>query len=180
MSDTFSGGLVYEYSQEANNYGLVEIQENGDVKILPDFEALKSQFENLPAINSKDFVSSMTKKFRKESNQKYQHKARKCTSNYENLSIGKRLPPSVTDRFVKDGVKIEQGKFVRLSDDDLKNTFKVTDENGKAYKITDSIDKVVDHMSGVEIKKPSKSSPKKNVSSGKYFFIANTFSHIKY
>jgi len=43
MTGVYSGGLVYEYSQEASDYGLVEI--NGDtVTELPDFAALQSQF----------------------------------------------------------------------------------------------------------------------------------------
>lgn len=37
MIDVFNGGLVYEFTQEANNYGLVEILPNGDVKLLRDF-----------------------------------------------------------------------------------------------------------------------------------------------
>jgi hypothetical protein len=47
MTKSYSGGLVYEYSQEDSNYGLVEI--NGDnVKELPDFTALKSAFAATP------------------------------------------------------------------------------------------------------------------------------------
>lgn len=47
MSSVFSGGLVYEYSNEANNYGLVEL--DGDkVKKLADFDTLKSQLKNNP------------------------------------------------------------------------------------------------------------------------------------
>ncbi|KAA8912838.1 Glucanosyltransferase-domain-containing protein [Sphaerosporella brunnea] len=42
MSTVFSGGLVYEYSQEPNNYGLVEVNGN-TVKTLGDFDALKKQ-----------------------------------------------------------------------------------------------------------------------------------------
>uniref|UniRef100_A0A060SZZ4 1,3-beta-glucanosyltransferase n=1 Tax=Blastobotrys adeninivorans TaxID=409370 RepID=A0A060SZZ4_BLAAD len=43
MSSVYSGGLVYEYSQEDSNYGLVEL--NGDsVKKLKDFDTLKKQF----------------------------------------------------------------------------------------------------------------------------------------
>lgn len=45
MTGVYSGGLVYEYSQEdGRDYGLVNIQ--GDsVSDLPDFKALKSAFE---------------------------------------------------------------------------------------------------------------------------------------
>ncbi|KAJ4409268.1 1,3-beta-glucanosyltransferase [Didymella pomorum] len=45
MSSVYSGGLVYEYSQEDSNYGLVEI--NGDsVKELTDFTTLKNAYAN--------------------------------------------------------------------------------------------------------------------------------------
>lgn len=45
MSPVYSGGLVYEYSQEANNYGLVKL--NGDsVSYLTDFYNLKYALGN--------------------------------------------------------------------------------------------------------------------------------------
>jgi len=40
MTSVYSGGLVYEYSQEPSNYGLVEIKGNS-VSPLADFDALK-------------------------------------------------------------------------------------------------------------------------------------------
>lgn len=44
MTGVYSGGLVYEYSQESSKYGLVEI--NGDkVKELSDYEELKDAFK---------------------------------------------------------------------------------------------------------------------------------------
>jgi hypothetical protein len=47
MSGVFSGGLVYEYSQEDNNYGLVEISDDGEVTTLEDFDNLKKQFASV-------------------------------------------------------------------------------------------------------------------------------------
>ncbi|PIG84484.1 glycolipid-anchored surface protein 5 precursor [Aspergillus arachidicola] len=44
MTSVYSGGLVYEYSQEPSKYGLVEIN-NNNVKTLADYDALKSAFE---------------------------------------------------------------------------------------------------------------------------------------
>lgn len=45
MTPVFSGGLVYEYSEEANEYGLVEISsDNATVTTLEDYDNLKSQF----------------------------------------------------------------------------------------------------------------------------------------
>ncbi|KAJ9055926.1 40S ribosomal protein S27 [Entomophthora muscae] len=43
MQDVFSGGLVYEYSQETNNYGLVEIK-GSKATPLEDYETVKTQF----------------------------------------------------------------------------------------------------------------------------------------
>ncbi|KAI9819718.1 MAG: beta-glucanosyltransferase [Thelocarpon impressellum] len=46
-SAVYSGGLVYEYTEEGSKYGLVEI--SGDsVKELPDFEALQKAFADTP------------------------------------------------------------------------------------------------------------------------------------
>ena len=47
MTSTYSGGLVYEYSQEESNYGLVKISGNS-VKELPDFQALMTAFKGTP------------------------------------------------------------------------------------------------------------------------------------
>lgn len=44
MTSVYSGGLVYEYSQEDSNYGLVKIS-GDDVKELDDFTALQSAFK---------------------------------------------------------------------------------------------------------------------------------------
>ncbi|GES57001.1 1,3-beta-glucanosyltransferase Gel1 [Aspergillus terreus] len=44
MTGVYSGGLVYEYSQEPSNYGLVKVQ-GSKVSTLPDYDALKSAFE---------------------------------------------------------------------------------------------------------------------------------------
>ncbi|OJD22689.1 hypothetical protein ACJ73_05962 [Blastomyces percursus] len=43
MTSVYSGGLVYEYSQEPNNYGLVELK-GGKAKTLKDFDTLKKAF----------------------------------------------------------------------------------------------------------------------------------------
>ncbi|BDD57785.1 beta-glucanosyltransferase [Monascus purpureus] len=47
MTGVYSGGLVYEYSEEASHYGLVEV-DGSSVKTLPDFDSLQSAFKNTP------------------------------------------------------------------------------------------------------------------------------------
>lgn len=44
MTGVFSGGLVYEYSEEPNNYGLVTINSDNSVDLKEDYENLLSQF----------------------------------------------------------------------------------------------------------------------------------------
>ena len=43
MVDTWSGAIIYEWIQETNDYGLVEIKK-GKITKLSDFDALKKQF----------------------------------------------------------------------------------------------------------------------------------------
>lgn len=47
MTPVLSGGLVYEYSEETSDYGLVNINSNGSAQLLPDFDTLQSQFDTL-------------------------------------------------------------------------------------------------------------------------------------
>lgn len=47
MSSVFSGGLVYEYSNETNNYGLVQIESDTSIRRLPDFYNLKAQYSSV-------------------------------------------------------------------------------------------------------------------------------------
>lgn len=44
MTPVYSGGLVFEYAEEANDYGLVQVQSPTSVKELPDFQALSKAF----------------------------------------------------------------------------------------------------------------------------------------
>lgn len=47
MTGVYSGGLVYEYSQEEANFGLVDIN-GGTVKERPDYQALKKAYASTP------------------------------------------------------------------------------------------------------------------------------------
>ncbi|KIX92876.1 uncharacterized protein Z520_11352 [Fonsecaea multimorphosa CBS 102226] len=47
MTPVFSGGLIYEYSEEPNNYGLVNLNANGSVSILQDYDNLRQQYNAL-------------------------------------------------------------------------------------------------------------------------------------
>jgi hypothetical protein len=44
---TLNGGLVYEYSQEESDYGLVTINSDGSIKLKVDYDNLQSQYNKL-------------------------------------------------------------------------------------------------------------------------------------
>ena len=48
MAGVYSGGLVYEYTLEANGYGLVEVGSNGRVQPNSDFDRLMQAYEETP------------------------------------------------------------------------------------------------------------------------------------
>ena len=47
MTTVFSGGLVYEWSQEVSDYGLVNLA-NGNLTLLPDYYNLQKEFQATP------------------------------------------------------------------------------------------------------------------------------------
>ncbi|KAL9107118.1 MAG: hypothetical protein Q9187_008470 [Circinaria calcarea] len=51
LTSVMSGGVVYEYSQEVSDYGLVVLNNNNTVSLRTDFDQLQSQFNKLD-INS--------------------------------------------------------------------------------------------------------------------------------
>lgn len=47
MINSWSGGLVYEYTQEPSDYGVVDIAKNGDATLLKDYDNLQSQYNKI-------------------------------------------------------------------------------------------------------------------------------------
>lgn len=47
MMPVMSGGLIYEYSQEASNFGLVQINDDGSAQLLQDYHTLAAQYAKL-------------------------------------------------------------------------------------------------------------------------------------
>lgn len=48
MSGVYSGGLMYEYSVEENDYGVVNIAKDGSIDRIGEFEAFKQALEDNP------------------------------------------------------------------------------------------------------------------------------------
>ena len=47
VTPVLSGGVVYEYSQEPSNYGLVTLNADGSAALLSDYDSLQAQFNSL-------------------------------------------------------------------------------------------------------------------------------------
>ncbi|KAF2259958.1 beta-1,3-glucanosyltransferase [Lojkania enalia] len=62
MTDVWSGGIVYMYFEEANEFGLVTIQSDGSVSELPDFKSLSAQIAKVTpsGVNMNDFTPTNT------------------------------------------------------------------------------------------------------------------------
>ncbi|KAJ8097713.1 Glucanosyltransferase-domain-containing protein [Lipomyces tetrasporus] len=60
MLQVFDGGLIYEYSEEANNYGLVTIGSDGSVVLKQDYINLQNAYEILTytSFMSKSFIDT--------------------------------------------------------------------------------------------------------------------------
>lgn len=126
MNGVFSGGLVYEYSEEAKNYGLVSLSSDG-AKLLGDFNRLKNKLTKI------DWKSLMAQK----AAQKY-IEAPKCDEKlitHDGFLANWTLPapPDNTKDMIEKGVTPKRnGKLVDISD--FKVSLKVKDEQGNEIK----------------------------------------------
>lgn len=135
MVNVFSGGLVYEFTQEPNNFGLVEILPNNDVRLRPDYHALKSQFLNLPEIDHTNLLQGMkqnVKDIRRKSKSS-SHALPFCEENYENLDVSRGLPAPIADLFASLGIDYKRGAYTALEELDLVSGYKVFNSDGSAY-----------------------------------------------
>jgi hypothetical protein len=145
MTGVFSGGLVYEFSQESNNYGLVEIGKDGSVETMKDYERLVAAYKK---VDSKLEVPSSMKKVTRPTT---------CPDAkdpmFKHIKANMTLPFTLNAGAIKDGVKVTRGKFVDVSTRSTK------------YKITYA-DKTVTNKA-VESKFPTNNEPLKAGGHGK-------------
>ncbi|ODV98342.1 hypothetical protein PACTADRAFT_37235 [Pachysolen tannophilus NRRL Y-2460] len=124
MTGVFSGGLVYEFSQEPNNYGLVEIDEYGNARVRQDFEALKNQFKMVQNPSGSQLASMLTTMRRKQ-------QQAICEAEYDNIEISSGLPYTLADEFIEFGVTVNRGKYIPLTANDFKTSFKIFGVDGR-------------------------------------------------
>lgn len=120
MTSIFSGGLVYEYAQENNNYGLVEIAPDGSAHMLEDFDTLQRQYQDRDAYY--DF-----------SQEQESVRPVRCKTHYAHLTINRKLPDTPIPEMLQRGLAIPHGKFVDVRINATR--FKIFDRDQKEIKL---------------------------------------------
>ncbi|OLN86710.1 1,3-beta-glucanosyltransferase gel2 [Colletotrichum chlorophyti] len=124
MNTVFSGGLVYEYSQEANNFGLVKVNDDKSVQLLVDYNNLATQYAKV------DFKTLQATKAPTNS-----PKPPKCDPSlikekgFNNNFTLPVVPPGGQDLINKGIENKPSGKIISISDWSIK--YKVYDTDGK-------------------------------------------------
>ncbi|KAI0402340.1 glycolipid anchored surface protein [Xylaria palmicola] len=124
MASVFSGGVVYEWSQEDNNYGLVQVNDDDSVDLLSDFRTLQNQYAKL------DFnaVQSIKATGKSVTPPKCAESLIKEDGFNNNFTLP--VPPPGVQKLIDNGIgKKLNGKIIDISD--WKVTQTVNDVDGK-------------------------------------------------
>ncbi|KAI0181636.1 glycoside hydrolase family 72 protein [Hypoxylon sp. FL1284] len=125
MMGTFSGGVVYEFAQEKNNYGLAECKDDGSVNLMADYNTLQSQYKKV------DFSSVQSVKATKAKVTPPECKASLIKEKgFSNNFTLPDVPPGAQDIIDKGVSPKPVGKIIDISDYTV--THKVMDPSGKA------------------------------------------------
>jgi hypothetical protein len=133
MIDVFAGGVVYEYTEEENEYGLVNIT-SGTLNVLSDFNRLKAQYAKI------DWKSIQSQKAKGKG-----PSAPKCVAKLiqekgfdSNFTLPVTPPKGDKDAkstqgYIESGIDNKpKGKLVKINNFDV--TLKINDADGKEIK----------------------------------------------
>ncbi|CAJ2511365.1 Uu.00g069900.m01.CDS01 [Anthostomella pinea] len=110
MTGVFSGGVVYEYAQEPNNYGLATVNSDNSVDLLDDFRTLQKQY------NGVDFKSVQNVKAATSSITIPECKASLIQEDGFNNNFTLPVLPPGAQKIISNGVGGLVGKIVDISD----------------------------------------------------------------
>jgi hypothetical protein len=122
MTPYLSGGVVYEYTQEANDYGLVILNSDGSAELKTDYDNLQTQFNKL------DFSA-----LQKEEANGTAESAPKCVAKLisksgfpTNFTIP--VTPKIAAGLINTGIKSpNNGKIITVSNLKVSQTVKASD-----------------------------------------------------
>jgi len=150
MTGVFSGGLVYEFTQEKADYGIVQLSGKGsgkgDAQILEEFDPLAKAFKRAdPKIPSNLEIAPRPKKCNKP-------------TDYPGITAKMELPETLGAELIEKGVdadKFVRGKFIDASKVKTTSSYKVKDYDGKT--VDASVDKTTDVTPGQHTKEDDES-----------------------
>ena len=123
MNEVFSGGMVYEYTMEKNEYGIVQLDKKGNVELLDDYDTLARQYKKV------DWASLAKMKPGKTPDPP------KCSAglienkNFDSNFTIPDMPYDDSEKILKSGVKgARNGKIVKVDDFTFDHT--ITDTAG--------------------------------------------------
>ncbi|CCD26166.2 1,3-beta-glucanosyltransferase NDAI_0G03890 [Naumovozyma dairenensis CBS 421] len=131
MNDVFSGGLVYEFTQEPNNYGLAEVVNENDIQLLDDYFTLRDHYR--PEASSSQEPSSKLDLHNKNSIAPEDVVIPKCQKTYHNIKVDGEVEENLADVLIREGTQHKKGKFVDLDEKDLECKFEIYRKDGKPW-----------------------------------------------
>ena len=135
MTEVFGGGLIYEYTQEKNNYGLVEEGDDYRLDLIVDYENLMKQYAKLDM----EMLQSLNTTAAEVKPPKCDKKLITSKNFWKDFKLPK-VPPGV-DKMIKEGVpRAHVGKLVDVTETKVKTP--VYTSNGK--RLVDLELKVID------------------------------------
>ncbi|KAJ5584818.1 1-3-beta-glucanosyltransferase gel2 [Penicillium hispanicum] len=165
MTQAFSGGLVYEWTEEDNQYGLIKVNSDGSVTLRTDYDNLKTQFSKIDMSRIESSNTSQSS-----------IKAETCSpsliteSTFYNAWDLPKAPSKVSD-YISSGLpSASTGALTSVTATSF--TQSVTDANGS--KVTGVTLKI---MSGDESNSPSSSSSNSTSSSSSASGSAASVTH---
>lgn len=136
MTGVFSGGLVYEFTQEDNDFGLVEL--DGDAaSMLNEYDTLATAFSKAP---SQPTIPSSATNPKRPVN---------CPppSSFANINGNLTLPFTLGQEYIDNGVDKKtfvKGKFLSLDSISMATTYTIKDSDGKTIS-----DKTIEDVASV-------------------------------
>ncbi|KAK0674748.1 Glucanosyltransferase-domain-containing protein [Cercophora samala] len=127
MYEVFAGGVVYEYTQEANNYGIVNMTEEGPATLMSDFYSLRDQYAKL------DFKKLQSLKPKASTPKPVSCSPKLITVDGFQSNFTLPVLPPGAEEIIKNGVSPKpKGKLVEISDWKVK--YEVRNADGTVIK----------------------------------------------
>ena len=147
MLEVFSGGLVYEFSQEPNNYGLVKLSStDGSARILRDYEQLRKKYAE---INREELVHTKSTLQSQSQSQSPYCSDPEIQAGYEPLKLSTVDPPTdYAEQVISRQRTSKRGQYIDMSlhSANLTTKYDIYDLDGVSWSDTQKSIKVVNQI----------------------------------